>query len=100
MKEKVMLNLVILEVKTLRNSTSVKRVELEKRQKERQERRVHLRGVASLRNTREVRKLTQEELLEEAKITGRLKFIHFYLFLCLFFLEEINLESLGKNFRI
>ncbi|CAF1188779.1 unnamed protein product [Rotaria sordida] len=66
-----------IEAKTLRKSTSVKRVELEKRQKERQERRVYLKGVASLRNTREVRKLTQEELLEEAKIT-----------------EEINLESL------
>jgi vacuolar protein sorting-associated protein 72 len=66
-----------IEPKTLRKSTSVKRVELEKRQKQRQERRVYLKGVASLRNTREVRKLTQEELLEEAKIT-----------------EEINLESL------
>jgi len=66
-----------IEAKTLRKSTSVKRVELEKRQKERQERRVYLKGVASLRNTGEVRKLTQEELLEEAKIT-----------------EEINLESL------
>jgi len=60
-----------LEVKTLRKSTSVKRVELEKRQKERQERRVYVKGVASLRNTREIRKLTQEELLEEAKITGK-----------------------------
>ncbi|CAF2830974.1 unnamed protein product [Rotaria sp. Silwood2] len=66
-----------IEAKTLRKSTSVKRVELEKRQRERQERRDYLKGVASLRNTREVRKLTQEELLEEAKIT-----------------EEINLESL------
>ena len=61
----------ILEAKTLRKSTSVKRVELEKRQKERQERRNYLKGVASLRNTGEVRKLTQEELLEEAKITGK-----------------------------
>jgi len=66
-----------IEAKQLRKSTSVKRVELEKRQKERQERRDYLKGVASLRNTGEVRKLTQEELLEEAKIT-----------------EEINLESL------
>jgi hypothetical protein len=32
-----------------------------------------VKGVASLRNTREVRKLTQEELLEEAKITGKIK---------------------------
>ncbi len=60
-----------LEAKTLRKSTSVKRVELEKRQKERQERRDYVKGVASLRNTREIRKLTQEELLEEAKITGK-----------------------------
>ncbi|CAF3041310.1 unnamed protein product [Rotaria socialis] len=70
-------NVPKIEAKTLRKSTSVKRVELENRQKERQERRVYLKGVASLRNTGEVRKLTQEELLEEAKIT-----------------EEINLESL------
>ncbi|CAF2091036.1 unnamed protein product [Rotaria magnacalcarata] len=70
-------NVPKIEAKTLRKSTSVKRVELEKRQTERQERRVYLKGVASLRNTGEVRKLTQEELLEEAKIT-----------------EEINLESL------
>jgi hypothetical protein len=63
--------LLYLEAKTLRTSTSVKRVELEKRQKERQERRSYLKGVASLRNTGEVRKLTQEELLEEAKITGK-----------------------------
>ena len=60
-----------LEAKTLRRSTSVKRVELEKRQKERQERRHYLKGVASLRNTGEVRRLTQEELLEEAKLTGK-----------------------------
>ncbi|UJR21215.1 hypothetical protein I4U23_024312 [Adineta vaga] len=66
-----------IEAKTLRNSTSVKRVELEKRQKERQERRSYVKGGASLRNAGEVRKLTQEELLEEAKIT-----------------EEINMESL------
>lgn len=64
---------VRLEAKTLRKSTSVKRVELEKRQKERQERRDYVKGVASLRNTREVRKLTQEELLEEAKITGKVQ---------------------------
>ncbi|CAF1082412.1 unnamed protein product [Adineta steineri] len=70
-------NTTNIEAKTLRTSTSVKRVELEKRQKDRQERRSYLKGVASLRNTREVRKLTQEELLEEAKIT-----------------EEINMESL------
>lgn len=65
------------EAKTLRKSTSVKRVELEKRQQERQERRTYLKGIASIRNTGEVRRLTQEELLEEAKIT-----------------EEINIESL------
>ena len=60
-------------MKTLRKSTSVKRVELEQRQKKRQERRDYVKGVASLRNTREIRKLTQEELLEEAKITGKVQ---------------------------
>lgn len=63
----------------MRTSTSVKRVELEKRQKERQERRNYMKGVASLRNTGEVRRLTQEELLEEAKITGKEKFLFFRL---------------------
>ena len=63
------------EAKTLRTSTSVKRVELAKRQQERQERRHYVKGVASLRNTREIRRLTQEELLEEAKITGTINLV-------------------------
>ncbi len=67
-----------LEVKTLRKSTSVKRVELERRQKERQERREYVKGNASVRDTREIRKLTQEELLEEAKITGKNKPTNFH----------------------
>lgn len=66
---------LVSEAKTLRTSTSVKRVELEKRQEERQERRKYLKGVASLRNTGEVRRLTQEELLEEAKLTGKISTI-------------------------
>ncbi|CAF0846320.1 unnamed protein product [Didymodactylos carnosus] len=68
----------VTEAKTLRKSTSVKRVELEKRQREREERQKYLKNVAAQRNTDEVRRLTQEELLEEAKLT-----------------EEINLASLG-----
>ena len=66
---------VYSEAKTLRTSTSVKRVELAKRQQERQERRDYVKGVASLRNTREIRRLTQEELLEEAKITGTIHLV-------------------------
>ena len=66
--------------KSLRNSTATKTAELEKRQKDREAQEKRLKEIAQRKNVSDVRRLTQEELLEEAKHT-----------------ERINLKSLGKN---
>lgn len=72
--------------KTLRSSTCRKREELEKKKQERETHRAEmlkkqLSGTGSVANLAEIRRLTQEELLAEAKIT-----------------EKINLASLGNSF--
>jgi len=65
------------ENKTFRQTTALKRKELEKRQQEREANRLKTKKVSDETDVREYRRLTQEELLNEAKIT-----------------EEINLASL------
>lgn len=65
--------------KSLRTTTSVKSAETVARQHERAIKAKMLKDIAAKKNVPEVRRLTQEELLAEAKIT-----------------EEINLRSLGK----
>ena len=65
--------------KSLRTSTTAKSQDTEKKRKEREELKEQmLKEYARKRNVAAVRRLTQEELLEEAKIT-----------------EEINTRSLG-----
>ena len=65
--------------KSLRTSTAAKSQDTEKKRKEREELKEQmLKEYARKRNVAAVRRLTQEELLEEAKIT-----------------EEINTRSLG-----
>ena len=65
--------------KSLRQSTKSKSQAAVEREKEREVRVRVLKEVAAKKNVAEVRRLTQEELLEEAKIT-----------------EKINFKSLGK----
>lgn len=71
--------------KSLRSSTAKKREELEQKQQEREARKIKLlkkQKGNSAPDLAEIRRLTQEELLAEAKVT-----------------EQINLASLGKRFR-
>lgn len=65
------------EKKSLRQSTQSKTAE-NARQREQEYKEKMLKEIAQRKNVPEVRRLTQEELLEEAKIT-----------------EEINIRSLG-----
>ena len=67
------------EKKTLRHSTQNKSKEAQIREKERAKKNKLMKELATKKTTiSDIRRLTQEELLEEAKIT-----------------EEINLRSLG-----
>ena len=68
-----------LDKKSLRHSTAEKAKELVMREKEREARNKMMKEIAARKNVTDVRRLTQEELLEEAKMT-----------------EELNLKSLGK----
>ena len=65
--------------KALRQTTADKRKIIEEKRKEREVKDQLMREYARKRNVAAVRRLTQEELLEEAKHT-----------------EEMNLRSLGK----
>lgn len=67
------------EKKSLRKSTAERSKERAKREKEREMKAKMLKEIAAQKRVAEVRRLTQEELLEEAKIT-----------------EELNLQSLGR----
>lgn len=69
------------EKKTLRKSTADRSKQREEREKERELKAKILKDIAIQKRVAEVRRLTQEELLEEAKIT-----------------EELNLQSL-ENYR-
>ena len=69
----------IIDKKSLRKSTAVKSIEAEHNRKEREAKAQMLKDIAAKKNVSEVRRLTQEELLAEAKLT-----------------EEINLRSLGR----
>ncbi|WAR23242.1 VPS72-like protein [Mya arenaria] len=69
------------EKKSLRKSTAERTKEREEREKERELKQRMLKDIAAQKRVAEVRRLTQEELLEEAKIT-----------------EELNLQSL-ENYR-
>ncbi|CAC5410908.1 VPS72 [Mytilus coruscus] len=71
------------EKKTLRKSTADKTKEREDREKTKEAREKMLKEMAAQKNVAEVRRLTQEELLEEAKIT-----------------EEENLQSLEDYKRL
>ena len=72
--------MVVVGKKSLRTSTTAKSQDTEKKRKEREEMKEQmLKEYARKRNVAAVRRLTQEELLEEAKIT-----------------EEINMRSLGE----
>jgi len=64
----------------LRKSTAQKSEARELREKEREMHAKMLKDIATQKKVSEVRRLTQEELLAEAKIT-----------------EELNRQSLGKN---
>ena len=66
------------EKKTLRKSTADRTKQIAEREKNREARQKILKGIAAQKRVAEVRRLTQEELLEEAKVT-----------------EELNLMSLG-----
>ena len=70
---------LLIEKKKLRNTTSEKSKLREERDKEREARAQMLKDMAAQKRVSEVRRLTQEELLEEAKIT-----------------EEENVKSLGR----
>ena len=70
---------VTIEKKTLRKSTADRTKQIAEREKERDVRAKMLKDIALQKRVAEVRRLTQEELLEEAKVT-----------------EELNLMSLGK----
>ena len=65
--------------KSLRRSTTSKSAEIDKRRKERDDHDKRLKDIAQRKNMSDVRRITQEELLEEAKQT-----------------EIINLKSLGS----
>lgn len=65
--------------KSLRRSTAIKSKDVVKREVEREARAKLMKELAAKKNVSAVRRLTQEELLAEAKIT-----------------EEINLAALGK----
>ena len=65
--------------KSLRRSTQAKSQAVEKREKERVVQVKMMKEMAAKKNVPEVRRLTQEELLAEAKIT-----------------EQINIQQLGK----
>ena len=72
---------LLIEKKTLRHSTQHKSKEAQIREKERAKKNKLMKEIASRKtNVSDIRRLTQEELLEEAKIT-----------------EEINLRSLGRK---
>jgi len=68
----------ITEKKSLRQSTTDKRKAVIDREKERQAKMKMMKEIAAKKNVPNVRRLTQEELLEEAKLT-----------------EQLNLQSLG-----
>ena len=68
----------LTEKKTLRKSTAARSEQIAQREKDREARTKMLKEIATQKRVSEVRRLTQEELLEEAKIT-----------------EELNLMSLG-----
>ena len=69
----------ISDKKSLRRTTSEKSKQANLRELEREARNKMMKELAAKKNVTEVRRLTQEELLAEAKKT-----------------EEINLKSLGK----
>lgn len=71
------------ERKSVRRSTALKSQQTQSRQKRREEQAKILADIADRKNVKveDVRRLTQEELLAEAKIT-----------------EQINLKSLGEYF--
>ena len=71
---------ICTEKKTVRSTTLAKTKERELREKDREAREKMLKDIALQKKVSEVRRLTQEELLEEAKIT-----------------EQENLQSLGIN---
>ena len=73
----------VAERKSLRHSTTQKSILAEQREKQREIRTKMMKEIAAKRNVSEVRRLTQEELLAEAKET-----------------ETINLQALGKVFII
>ena len=73
---------VFLERKTLRKSTAEKSVEARQREQERDARIALMKEIAARKNVTEVRRLTQEELLEEAKET-----------------EILNLKALGSDIQ-
>ena len=75
---KVTFDLPLAERKQLRRSTAQKSAQREKREKEREAKVKMMKEIAAKKNVPEVRRLTQEELLEEAKDT-----------------EAINLQALG-----
>ena len=72
--------IIPLERKQLRQSTAQKSALREKREKELEVRKKMMKEIAAKKNVTEVRRLTQEELLEEAKET-----------------EAINLQALGQS---
>ena len=67
------------EKKTLRKTTAARSEQIAKQEKDREAKAKMMKEIAIQKRVSEVRRLTQEELLEEAKIT-----------------EELNLMSLGK----
>ena len=71
--------LISTEKKALRQSTTQKTKALVSKEKERDVKTKMMKEIAAKRNVSDVRRLTQEELLKEAKIT-----------------EKINLQSLGE----
>ena len=77
------LALFISERKQLRRSTALKSKQAQSRQKIREEQAKVLADIADKKNMKveDIRRLTQEELLAEAKLT-----------------EQINLKSLGTHF--
>ena len=71
--------LILAEKKTLRKTTSDRTKEIAEKEKDRDARAKVLKDIAVQKRVAEVRRLTQEELLEEAKVT-----------------EELNTMSLGR----
>lgn len=75
--------LFLAQRKSVRRSTAEKSKATQQREKEREVRHKMMREIAARKNVTEVRRLTQAELLEEAKIT-----------------EEYNLKSLGDYYNM